>query len=239
METKKIIGILKVSNIDTFNINIEILKKNNINDIILYSKNLNHLELYNIGKELKDKNPILKIGYNFKNLSALNTFNYLIENKINRDYIWTENTYVGTNKLKAKEIKARWLEYKELFPEIIYIGGLLYSNQIKPLNTNYSILLASKYMEVVSTTYDDNINLVKIFLFKNILKEKPFCVVNNINKENIKLFFNQVNYFFLNFKYDNEIIIDKNLILDDFNELYEAYKLEEEKKLEKEEKPKD
>ena len=52
METKKIIGILKVSNIDTFNINIEILKKNNINDIILYSKNLNHLELYNIGKEL-------------------------------------------------------------------------------------------------------------------------------------------------------------------------------------------
>ena len=46
METKKIIGILKVSNVDTFNINIEILKKNNINDIILYSKNLNHLELY-------------------------------------------------------------------------------------------------------------------------------------------------------------------------------------------------
>lgn len=229
METKKIIGILKVSNVDTFNINIEILKKNNINDIILYSKNLNHLELYNIGKELKDKNPILKIGYNFKNLSALNTFNYLIENKINLDYIWIENTYVGTNKLKAKEIKAKWLEYKELFPEIIYIGGLLYSNQIKPLNTNYSILLASKYMEVVSTTNDDNINLVKIFLFKNILKEKPFCVVNNINKENIKLFFNQVNYFFLNFKYDNEIIIDKNLILDDFNELYEAYKLEEEK----------
>ena len=83
-------------------------------------------------------------------------------------------------------------------------------------------------MEVVSTTNDDNINLVKIFLFKNILKEKPFCVVNNLNKENIKLFFNQVNYFFLNFKYDNEIIIDKNLILEDFKKLYEAYKLEEE-----------
>ena len=63
--------------------------------------------------------------------------------------------------------------------------------------------------------------------------------VNNINKENIKLFFSKVNYFFLNFKYENEIIIDKNLILEDFNELYEAYKLEEEKKLEKEEKPKD
>ena len=226
METKKIIGILKVSNIDTFNINIEILKKNNINDIILYSKKLNHLELYNIGKELKDKNPNLKIGYNFKNLNSLNTFNYLINNKINVDYIWVENSYVGINKLKAKEIKAKWLEYKELFPEIIYIGGLLYSNQIKPLNTNYSIILASKYMDVVSTTNDDNLDLVKIFLFKNILKEKPFCVVNNINKENIKLFFNQVNYFFLNFKYDNEIIIDKNLILEDFNELY---KIEEEK----------
>ena len=226
METKKIIGILKVSNVDTFNINIEILKKNNINDIILYSKNINHLELYNVGKELKDKNQNLKIGYNFKDLNSLNTFNYLINNKINLDYIWIENSYIGINKSKAKEIKAKWLEYKEIFPEIIYIGGLLYSNQIKPLNTNYSILLASKYMEVVSTTNDDNINLVKIFLFKNILKEKPFCVVNNINKENIKLFFNQVNYFFLNFKYDNEIIIDKNLILEDFNELY---KIEEEK----------
>ena len=226
METKKIIGILKVSNIDTFNINTEILKKNNINDIILYSKNLNHLELYNIGKELKDKNPNLKIGYNFKDLNSLNTFNYLINNKINVDYIWVENSYVGINKLKAKKIKDKWLEYKELFPEIIYIGGLLYSNQLKPLNTNYSILLASKYMDVVSTTNDDNLDLVKIFLFKNILKEKPFCVVNNINKENIKLFFNQVNYFFLNFKYDNEIIIDKNLILEDFNELY---KIEEEK----------
>ena len=226
METKKIIGILKVSNVDTFNINIEILKKNNINDIILYSKNLNHLELYNIGKELKDKNPNLKIGYNFKDLNSLNTFNYLINNKINLDYIWIENSYIGINKSKAKEIKAKWLEYKELFPEIIYIGGLLYSNQLKPLNTNYSILLASKYMEVVSTTNDDNINLVKIFLFKNILKEKPFCVVNNINKENIKLFFSKVNYFFLNFKYENEIIIDKNLILEDFNELY---KIEEEK----------
>ena len=40
--------------------------------------------------------------------------------------------------------------------------------------------------------------------------------------ENIK----GVNYFFLNFEYENEIIIDKNLILEDFNELY---KIEEEK----------
>ena len=45
-----------------------------------------------------------------------------------------------------------------------------FSHQKDSLNTNYSILLASKYMEVVSTTNDDNINLVKIFLFKNSVK---------------------------------------------------------------------
>lgn len=243
MKKKTLIAIVKTNNINQIKNNIEILIKNNILDIIIINT-LNKDEyqtLFNLIIEFKNNYQDLKIGYNFKNLESIEVFDYLINN-IYVDYIWIEITYVGINKAKAKLLKSKWKIYKELYKNSLYIGGVLYHNQIQPLNPNYSITLADNYMDIVSTTYlknDKTLSFLKIQSFRNILKEKDLCVVNNINADNIQEFFPFIDCFFINSFYDNNLNINEkelNLVVTKFNELLQEFQEKLEKKQEAEKK---
>lgn len=238
MKNKTLVAILKTNNINQIKNNIEILIKNNILDIIII--NTFHKDeyqtLFNLITEFKNNNKSLKIGYNFKNLKTIEVFDYLINNNIYVDYIWIETTYVGINKAKAKLLKSKWKIYKELYENSLYIGGVLYDNQIQPLNPNYTITLANNYMDIVSTTYlknDKTLSFFKIQSFRNILKEKNLCVVNGINVNNIQDFFPFIDYFFISSFYDDNFYINEkelNLVVTKFNELLQEFQEKSEKK---------
>lgn len=238
MKNKTLVAILKTNNINQIKNNIEILIKNNILDIIII--NTLHKDeyqtLFNLIKEFKNNNQNLKIGHNFKNLKPIEVFDYLINNNIYVDYIWIETTYVGINKAKAKLLKSKWEIYKKLYENSLYIGGVLYDNQIQPLNPNYTITLANNYMDIVSTTYlrnDKTLSFLKIQSFRNILKEKDLCIVNGINANNIQDLFPFIDYFFISSFYDDNFYINEkelNLVVTKFNELLQEFQEKLEKK---------
>lgn len=180
--------------------NLKIIKENNIKDIMLISHGyLNYMELIYLGNKIKSNNKDLKIGYNFLDLKSLDVFKYLLKNKIKVDYIWVDNSYVGLNDDVANQLKSLWLEYKSLFNDSIYFGGVAFKYLPQPQYIEKAIEDSKFMMDVVTTTGSGTgyeISKEKIDLFNKIInKEIPLAIASGVSVDNLDNLFDSVNYF--------------------------------------------
>lgn len=198
---KKFIPVIHITdNLNDLKINLKIINDNNVKDIMLISHGyLNYIELIDLGNKIKLDNSNLNIGYNFLDLNSIDVFNYLISNKIKVDYVWIDNSYVGLNNTYANDLKDKWLEYKSIFNDSIYLGGVAFKYLPQPQYIEKAIEDSKTMMDVVTTTGSgtgSEISKEKINLFDKIInKEIPLAVASGISIDNLDYLFNYVNYF--------------------------------------------
>ncbi len=165
--------------------NAEIAFSEGSDGVFLINHDYNYNHLLNIFTEVRKKYPDKWIGINFLDLYPNEIFE-IISNEING--IWVDNAGIDENGEKQDYAETVQKKIKQTNWQGLYFGGVAFKYQRKVYELEKAAAIASKYMDVITTSGPATGHAAEIEKIKRIRKgagKHPIAIASGITPENV------------------------------------------------------
>ena len=182
---KLVFPVIHVLDVNQTIENAEIAFSEDADGIFLINHDYNYAHLLGIFAKVREKFPDKWIGINFLDIYPHDIFNF-ITNEVNG--VWVDNAGIDENKERQDYAETVQKKIKQKKWQGLYFGGVAFKYQREVEELEKAASIASKYMDVITTSGPATGLAAEIEKIKRIRKGAglhPIAIASGITPENV------------------------------------------------------
>jgi uncharacterized protein len=190
-----VLPVIHVSDYEQAHRNVQISFDSGSDGVFLINHLIPYAHLLDICKQIRNDFPYRWIGINCLDLKSREVFSKITTEV---DGIWTDNA--GIREELDEQVEADEINDSRINSEFngLYFGGVAFKYQRYVFDIETVTALASKYVDVVTTSgprTGQPAEISKIKKMKKVLGDHPLAIASGISKDNVQLYLPYVDCF--------------------------------------------